>query len=62
MLALGSQKEYPDTYCNFGHRIAVMATTPIGSHALFDTIEVRQCQITADIQRWNNALASGNQA
>lgn len=54
VLALGS-KEYPDTYCSFGH--AVDAWLKInGAHALFNTIEVDNANL-ADIQNWNQALA-----
>ncbi len=54
VLALGS-KEYPDSYCSFGH--AVDAWLKInGAHALFNTIEVDNANL-ADIQNWNQALA-----
>lgn len=54
VLALGS-KEYPDTYCSFGH--AVDAWLKInGAHALFNTIEVDNVNLS-DIQNWNQSLA-----
>ncbi|ENV96447.1 hypothetical protein F937_00153 [Acinetobacter calcoaceticus ANC 3680] len=54
VLALGS-KEYPDTYCSFGHAVDAWLKTN-GAHALFNTIEVDNAQL-ADIQNWNQALA-----
>ena len=38
ILALGS-KEYPDSYCAFGHRVDLWLKQS-GAHALFDVIEV----------------------
>lgn len=54
VLALGS-KEYPDTYCSFGHAVDLWLKTN-GAHALFSTIEVDNANL-ADIQNWNQALA-----
>lgn len=54
VLALGS-KEYPDTYCSFGHAVDAWLKTN-GAHALFNTIEVDNANL-ADIQNWNQALA-----
>ncbi|WP_347019546.1 sulfite reductase flavoprotein subunit alpha [Acinetobacter calcoaceticus] len=54
VLALGS-KEYPDTYCSFGHAVDAWLKTN-GAHALFNTIEVDNAHL-ADIQNWNQALA-----
>ncbi|EOQ65535.1 hypothetical protein F935_00114 [Acinetobacter calcoaceticus ANC 3811] len=54
VLALGS-KEYPDTYCSFGHAVDVWLKTN-GAHALFSTIEVDNANLS-DIQNWNQALA-----
>lgn len=57
VLALGS-KEYPDSYCSFGHAIAAWLKQN-QAHALFDTIEVDNAN-PEDIQRWNNALAKSS--
>ncbi|WP_202743443.1 PepSY domain-containing protein [Acinetobacter calcoaceticus] len=54
VLALGS-KEYPDTYCSFGHAVDAWLKTN-GAHALFDTVEVDNAHLS-DIQNWNQALA-----
>ena len=54
VLALGS-KEYPDTYCSFGHAVDLWLKTN-GAHALFSTIEVDNANLS-DIQNWNQALA-----
>ncbi|MGR2827184.1 hypothetical protein FY048_16995 [Acinetobacter sp. 1124_18A] len=54
VLALGS-KEYPDTYCSFGHAVDVWLKSN-GAHALFNTIEVDNANLS-DIQNWNQALA-----
>ncbi|UGQ26944.1 PepSY domain-containing protein [Acinetobacter calcoaceticus] len=54
VLALGS-KEYPDTYCSFGHAVDAWLKTN-GAHALFNTIKVDNANL-ADIQNWNQALA-----
>ena len=54
VLALGS-KEYPDTYCSFGHAVDVWLKTN-GAHTLFNTIEVDNVNLR-DIQNWNQALA-----
>ncbi|EPF6760996.1 PepSY domain-containing protein [Acinetobacter baumannii] len=53
VLALGS-KEYPDTYCSFGHTVDEWLKNN-GAKALFDTIEVDNAN-PADIQTWNQAL------
>lgn len=55
VLALGS-KEYPDTYCSFGHAVDAWLKTN-GAHALFNTIEVDNANLS-DIQNWNQALAT----
>ncbi|WP_394651700.1 PepSY domain-containing protein [uncultured Acinetobacter sp.] len=55
ILALGS-KEYPDSYCAFGHRVDLWLKQS-GAHALFDVIEVDNAH-PDDIQKWNTALAS----
>ena len=55
VLALGS-KEYPDSYCSFGHRIAAWLHDN-QAHALFNTVEVDNAN-AEDIGRWNRALAS----
>ena len=55
ILALGS-KEYPDSYCAFGHRVDLWLKQS-GAHALFDVIEVDNAH-PDDIQNWNTALAS----
>lgn len=54
VLALGS-REYPDTYCSFGHAVDAWLKTN-GAHALFNTIEVDNAHLS-DIQNWNQALA-----
>lgn len=54
ILALGS-KEYPDSYCAFGHRVDLWLKQS-GAHALFDVIEVDNAH-PDDIQKWNTALA-----
>ncbi|WP_288409151.1 sulfite reductase flavoprotein subunit alpha [Acinetobacter soli] len=54
ILALGS-KEYPDSYCTFGHRVDLWLKQS-GAHALFDVIEVDNAH-PDDIQKWNTALA-----
>lgn len=54
VLALGS-KEYPDTYCSFGHAVDAWLKTN-GAHALFNTVEVDNAHLS-DIQNWNQALA-----
>ncbi|MDH2481770.1 PepSY domain-containing protein [Acinetobacter baumannii] len=53
VLALGS-KEYPDTYCSFGHTVDEWLKNN-GAKALFDIIEVDNAN-PADIQTWNQAL------
>ncbi|MFW2745747.1 PepSY domain-containing protein [Acinetobacter baumannii] len=53
VLALGS-KEYPDTYCSFGHTVDESLKNN-GAKALFDIIEVDNANPT-DIQNWNQAL------
>lgn len=58
VLALGS-KEYPDSYCDFGHRLAAWLQRN-QAQALFDTIEVDNAN-PADVQRWNQALAQVTQ-
>ncbi len=55
ILALGS-KEYPDSYCAFGHRVDLWLKQS-GAHALFAVIEVDNAH-PDDIQKWNTALAS----
>ena len=50
VLALGS-KEYPDSYCSFGHKIAAWLKQN-NAKALFSTIEVSTAD-NDDIQRWN---------
>lgn len=54
VLALGS-KEYPDTYCSFGHAVDAWLKTN-GAHTLFNTVEVDNAHLS-DIQNWNQALA-----
>lgn len=54
ILALGS-KEYPDSYCAFGHRVDLWLKQS-GAHAMFDVIEVDNAH-PDDIQKWNTALA-----
>lgn len=58
VLALGS-KEYPDSYCSFGHRIDQFFKRN-QAQALFDLIEVDNGS-DADIQQWNHALAQVTQ-
>ena len=58
VLALGS-KEYPYSYCSFGHRIAAWLQDN-GATALFETIEVNNSN-NDDIQRWNTALTASTQ-
>ncbi|MFW2149423.1 PepSY domain-containing protein [Acinetobacter sp. TY1] len=58
VLALGS-KEYPDSYCLFGHSIAKWLKDN-GATALFETIEVNNSN-NDDIQRWNTALTASTQ-
>lgn len=57
VLALGA-KEYPDTYCSFGHRIAQWFKQN-QAQALFDTIEVNNADAHA-ITQWNQALAQAS--
>lgn len=54
VLALGS-KEYPDSYCSFGHAIYTWFKAN-NAHALFDVIEVDNAN-KEHIQQWNEALA-----
>lgn len=58
VLALGA-KEYPDTYCSFGHQIFNWMKNN-GATALFNTIEVDNAN-PADIQQWNTQLAQATQ-
>ncbi|WP_407411735.1 PepSY domain-containing protein [Acinetobacter sp.] len=58
VLALGS-KEYPESYCSFGHRIAAWLDQN-GAQALFNPIEVNNAN-PDDIARWNAALAKSTQ-
>lgn len=58
VLALGS-KEYPETYCSFGHRVDQWLSEN-GSQALFKTIEVDNAN-AEHIQAWNIALATATQ-
>ena len=58
VLALGS-KEYPDTYCSFGHAVDAWLKAN-GAHALFNTIEVDNAN-PSDIQNWNQSLTKSNQ-
>lgn len=58
VLALGS-KEYPESYCQFGHRIATWLQAN-NAKALFKTIEVDNAN-NDNIQQWNNALAASTQ-
>lgn len=58
VLALGS-KEYPESYCQFGRRIASWLRAN-GAQALFETIEVDNAN-NDDIQLWNTALAKSTQ-
>ncbi|MDQ1208444.1 sulfite reductase (NADPH) flavoprotein alpha-component [Acinetobacter baylyi] len=53
ILALGS-KEYPNSYCAFGHRVDQWLKQS-GAKALFDVIEVDNANPT-DIQNWNQSL------
>ena len=54
VLALGS-REYPDTYCSFGHAVDGWLKQA-GAQALFEPVEVDNAN-NEDIQRWNQALA-----
>ena len=54
VLALGS-REYPDSYCSFGHRIDQWLKQN-GAQQLFATIEVDNAN-NEHIQQWNTALA-----
>ncbi|ENV12958.1 hypothetical protein F965_01623 [Acinetobacter schindleri NIPH 900] len=58
VLALGS-KEYPDTFCSFGHRIDQWLKNN-GAQQLFTTIEVDNAS-NEHIQQWNDALAQSTQ-
>ncbi len=58
VLALGS-KEYPETYCHFGHEIDHWLQHN-AAHMLYPVIEVDNGNIQ-DIQKWNTALASTTQ-
>lgn len=58
VLALGS-KEYPESYCSFGHRIAAWLDQN-GAQSLFNPIEVNNAN-PDDIARWNAALAQSTQ-
>lgn len=58
VLALGS-KEYPDTFCSFGHRIDQWLKNN-GAQQLFTTIEVDNAS-NENIQQWNAALAQSTQ-
>lgn len=58
VLALGS-KEYPDTFCSFGHRIDQWLKNN-GAQQLFATIEVDNAS-NENIQQWNAALAQSTQ-
>jgi sulfite reductase (NADPH) flavoprotein alpha-component len=58
VLALGS-KEYPDTFCSFGHRIDQWLKNN-GAQQLFTTIEVDNAS-NEHIQQWNAALAQSTQ-
>ncbi|RVT33851.1 hypothetical protein ENC20_08715 [Acinetobacter indicus] len=58
VLALGS-KEYPDSYCSFGHKIDQWLQRN-QAQPLFATIEVDNAS-NEDIQRWNAALAQATQ-
>ncbi|MEQ1065975.1 PepSY domain-containing protein [Acinetobacter sp. XH1741] len=53
VLALGS-KEYPDTYCSFGHTVDAWLKNN-GAKAYFDTIEVDNAN-PVHLQNWNEAL------
>ena len=54
VLALGS-KEYPETYCHFGHQLATWLQQN-QAQAFFQTIEVDNGNVT-DIERWTTTLA-----
>ncbi|MDM1246430.1 PepSY domain-containing protein [Acinetobacter sp. R933-2] len=54
VLALGS-KEYPETYCSFGHQLDAWLQQN-QAQAFFKTIEVDNAN-AADIERWTIALA-----
>ena len=54
VLALGS-REYPDTFCSFGHEIDTWLKQN-GAQQLFATIEVDNAN-NQQIQAWNSALA-----
>ena len=54
VLALGS-KEYPDTYCSFGHEIDHWMQKN-NAQSLFKLIEVDNAN-PSDLQRWNASLA-----
>jgi sulfite reductase (NADPH) flavoprotein alpha-component len=58
VLALGS-KEYPDTFCSFGHHIDQWLKNN-GAQQLFTTIEVDNAS-NEHIQQWNAALAQSTQ-
>lgn len=58
VLALGS-KEYPDSYCHFGHRVDAWMQRK-GAQRLFNTIEVNNGS-DHDIQQWNSALVQATQ-
>lgn len=58
VLALGS-REYPDSYCSFGHKINQWLQRN-QAQPLFATIEVDNAS-NEDIQRWNTALAQATQ-
>lgn len=53
VLALGS-KEYPDTYCSFGHTVDAWLKNN-GAKAYFDIIEVDNAN-PVHLQNWNEAL------
>ena len=58
VMALGS-REYPDTYCSFGHRIYDWFNAS-GATPLFNVIEVDNAN-NQDIQNWTDALAQAAQ-
>lgn len=58
ILALGS-REYPETYCSFGHQISFWFQQQ-HAQALFPVFEVNNAQ-QEDIQRWSDALAQATQ-
>ena len=58
VMALGS-REYPDTYCSFGHRIYDWFNAS-GATPLFNVIEVDNAN-NHDIQNWTDALAQAAQ-